>query len=112
MSNVNITLTDTAVQHFQKILQKKAEALGIRFGIKNAGCSGMSYVLGFALEAKPDDQIFETAGVKVLVGSDSLEYLQGTEIDCVQEDLNATLKFNNPNVKSACGCGESFNIQK
>ncbi len=113
MPNANkITLTDTAVQHLKKTLQKKTEALGIRFGVKNAGCSGMSYVLDFALEIKADDHIFETAGIKVVVDPLSLEYVQGTEIDCVEEGLNAALKFNNPNVKSACGCGESFNIEK
>jgi iron-sulfur cluster assembly protein len=108
----NIILTAAAVAHLEKTLQKKPEALGIRFGIKNAGCSGMAYVLDFALEARPEDKIFETAGVKVVVDSASLEYLQGTEIDCVQEALNAQLKFNNPNIKSACGCGESFNTKK
>jgi iron-sulfur cluster assembly protein len=112
MLDTKITLTDSAVKHLQKTLQKKTEALGIRFGVKNAGCSGMAYVLDFVLEAKPDDHIFETAGVKVVVDPVSLEYVQGTEIDCVEDGLNASLKFNNPNVKSACGCGESFNIEK
>lgn len=112
MLNTKITLTDSAVKHLQKTLQKKVEALGIRFGVKNAGCSGMAYVLDFALETKPNDHIFETAGIKVVVDPVSLEYVQGTEIDCVEEGLNAALKFNNPNVKSACGCGESFNIEK
>jgi iron-sulfur cluster assembly protein len=112
MLDTKITLTDSAVKHLQKTLQKKTEALGIRFGVKNAGCSGMSYVLDFALETKADDHIFETAGIKVVVDPLSLEYVQGTEIDCVEDELNASLKFNNPNVKSACGCGESFNIEK
>ncbi len=112
MLNTKISLTDAAVKHFQKTLQKKTEAVGIRFGVKNAGCSGMSYVVDFALETKPDDHVFESSGIKVVVDPESLQYVQGTEIDCVQEGLNATLKFHNPNVKSACGCGESFNIQK
>lgn len=110
--NANITLTNAAVEHLQKTLQKKTDAVGIRFGVKNAGCSGMSYVLDFALETKTDDHIFETNGIKVMVDPLSIAYLQGTEIDCVYEGLNAQLKFNNPNVKSACGCGESFNIEK
>ncbi len=112
MSNTKITLTDSAVAHFQKTLQKKEGTLGIRFGVKNAGCSGMAYVLDFVLEAKAEDHVFETAGVKVVVDPASLPYVAGTEIDCVAEGLNASLKFNNPNVKSACGCGESFNIEK
>lgn len=110
--NTNITLTNAAVEHLQKTLQKKVEAVGVRLGVKNAGCSGLSYVLDFALETKPEDKIFETNGIKVFVDSASFEYLQGTEIDCVHEGLNAQLKFNNPNVKSACGCGESFNTEK
>ncbi len=110
--NTQVTLTEAAVKHFQKTLQKKAEAVGIRFGVKNAGCSGMSYVLDFALETKLGDHIFESSGVKVVVDPKSLPYVQGTEIDCVQEGLNAVLKFNNPHVKSACGCGESFSIEK
>ena len=112
MLETKVTLTDAALKHLQKTLQKKEEALGIRFGVKNAGCSGLLYVLDFALELKAEDHIFETAGLKVVVDPQSLEYVKGTEIDCVEEGLNAALKFKNPNVKSACGCGESFNIQK
>lgn len=108
----SITLTNAAVAHLQKTLQKKEEAIGIRLGVKNAGCAGFAYVMDFAVETKPEDKIFETQGIKVVVDSDSFEYLKGTEIDCVQEGLNAQLKFNNPNVKSACGCGESFNTEK
>ncbi len=108
----NITLTNAAVLHLQKTLQKKEAAIGIRLGVKNAGCAAFSYVMDFALEAKPEDKIFETQGIKVVIDPNSFEYLKGTEIDCVQEGLNAQLKFNNPNVKSACGCGESFNTEK
>ncbi len=104
----SITLTNTAVAHFQKMLQSQKKALGIRFGVKNAGCSGMAYVIEFALEIKNDDQKFETAGVQVIVDQKSLSFLKGTEIDCVQQGLNAYLKFNNPNIKGECGCGESF----
>lgn len=107
-----ISLTPSAVVHLKKTLDNKANALGIRFGVKNAGCSGLSYILDFAKELKDEDSIFETEGVKVIVDAKSLEYLKGTEIDCVKEGLNEQLKFNNPNVKSACGCGESFNIEK
>ncbi len=70
----------------------------------------MAYVLEFADELKPEDQVFESLGVKVIVDPKSLLYLDGTELDYTREGLNEGFKFNNPNVKDACGCGESFNI--
>lgn len=105
-----ISLTNSAVTHLKRTLQNKSDVVGVRLGVKNAGCSGLSYILDFAKTIQAEDRVFETEGVKVIVDAKSLEYLKGTEIDCVQEGLNEQLKFNNPNVKNACGCGESFNI--
>lgn len=107
-----ITLTQNAASHFQKVLENKPEMVGLRLGVKNAGCSGLSYVFDFAKEIKESDQVFNTTGVNIMVDKDSLKYLTGTEIDWVQEGLNYQVKLNNPNVKSSCGCGESFNIEK
>ena len=70
----------------------------------------MAYVLEFADEAEEDDLIFEDHGVKVLVDPKSILYLEGTELDYTREGLNEGFKFNNPNVKDECGCGESFNV--
>ena len=108
----DITLTASAVGFLQKTLSDKTGVLGIRLGVKPAGCSGSSYIIDFAKEIRAEDKIFEAEGVKIVVDPTSFEVLQGMEIDCMREGLNETLRFNNPNVKSACGCGESFSVEK
>jgi iron-sulfur cluster assembly protein len=84
--------------------------VGLRLGVRTSGCSGMAYTLEFADEIGADDLQFESHGVKVLIDAKSLPYLDGTELDYTREGLNEGFKFNNPNVKNACGCGESFNV--
>ncbi len=103
-----ITLTDSASIHFKKLLQDKVGVLGLRLGVKTAGCSGLSYTLDFATDIQEGDQQFESKGITVVVDASSFTVLEGTEIDWVQQGLNQYLKFNNPNVKGECGCGESF----
>ncbi len=105
-----ITLTDRAADHVQRYIQKRGKGLGLRLGVKTTGCSGLAYKLEFADEPHPGDQEFETNGVKVLIDPKSLAYLDGTELDFVREGLNEGFKFNNPNEKDRCGCGESFNV--
>ena len=105
-----ISMTDAAAERVSKFLQSRGKGLGLRLGIKTSGCSGMAYVLEFVDETQPDDQIFEMHGVNIIVDSKSLIYLDGTELDFVKEGLNEGFKFNNPNVKGACGCGESFTV--
>lgn len=105
-----ITITEAAARHVQKFLTNRGKGVGIRLGVKPSGCSGMSYVLEFVDELQPEDQVFEGHGVKVIVDPKSLLYLDGTELDFAREGLNEGFKFNNPNVKDACGCGESFNV--
>jgi iron-sulfur cluster assembly protein len=107
-----ISLTKNAISYIQKTLEGKEGVLGIRLGVKSSGCSGLSYTLDFATEMKDEDKKFESEGISVFVDPNSFEYLKGTQLDCVKEGLNEILKFNNPNVKSACGCGESFNTEK
>ena len=107
---MSITLTDSAANHVLKFMEGRGKGLGIRLGVRTSGCSGMAYVLEFADESEADDVIFEDHGVKVLVDPKSMLYLDGTELDYTREGLNEGFKFNNPNVKDACGCGESFNI--
>ena len=82
----------------------------MRLGVKTSGCSGMAYVLEFVDEVNGEDQVFDDKGVKVIIDAKSLAYLDGTELDFVKEGLNEGFKFNNPNVKDACGCGESFTV--
>jgi iron-sulfur cluster assembly protein len=84
--------------------------VGLRLGVRTSGCSGMAYKLEFADDVNPEDLVFESLGVKVLVDPKSLPYLDGTELDFAREGLNEGFKFNNPNVKDQCGCGESFNV--
>ena len=105
-----ITLTEAAATHVQGFLDNRGKGVGIRLGVRTSGCSGMAYLMEFADEPGEDDVIFEDHGVKVLVDPKSLLYLDGTELDYTKEGLNEGFKFNNPNVKDACGCGESFNI--
>jgi len=105
-----ITITEAAARHVQKFLTNRGKGVGIRLGVKPSGCSGMSYVLEFVDELQPEDQVFEGHGVKVIVDGKSMLYLDGTELDFAREGLNEGFKFNNPNVKDACGCGESFNV--
>lgn len=105
-----ITLTDTAAAHISKFLENRGKGEGLRLAVKTSGCSGMAYVIEFADVIEPDDQVFENHGIKVIVDPKSLAYLDGTEVDFAKEGLNEGFKFNNPNVKDACGCGESFNV--
>lgn len=104
-----ITLTEKAAKHVQKSLNSRGKGLGLRLGVKTSGCSGMSYIMEFADDTQPEDQVFESQGVKIVVDAKSLLYIDGTELDFVREGLNEGFKFNNPNVKDSCGCGESFN---
>ena len=79
-------------------------------GIKTTGCSGFAYVVDITNEIAENDRIFESNGVKVVVDRDSLSYLDGTTIDFSREGLNEGFSYDNPNVKSLCGCGESFGV--
>ena len=105
-----VTLTDRAAQHVQRYIEKRGKGVGLRLGVKTTGCSGLAYKLEFADEVAPEDHTFESHGVRVLIDPKSLAYLDGTELDFVKEGLNEGFKFNNPNEKDRCGCGESFNV--
>jgi len=105
-----ITLTDRAANHVTSYLAKRGRGVGVRFGVRTTGCSGMAYKLEFVDSAGEEDQVFESHGVKVFVDPKSLAYIDGTELDFVREGLNEGFKFNNPNEKDKCGCGESFNV--
>jgi iron-sulfur cluster assembly protein len=105
-----VTLTDRAAQHVQRYIEKRGKGVGLRLGVKTTGCSGLAYKLEFADDITPEDTQFESNGVRVLIDPKSLAYLDGTELDFVREGLNEGFKFNNPNEKDRCGCGESFNV--
>ncbi len=105
-----VTLSEAAAKHIARFIAKRGKGIGIRLGVRTSGCSGMAYKLEFADAANDEDIVFESHGIKVLVDPKSLPYLAGTELDYTREGLNEGFKFNNPNVKDACGCGESFNV--
>jgi iron-sulfur cluster assembly protein len=105
-----ITLTERAAEHVKKSLSKRGKGEGLRLGVRASGCSGQSYVLEFVDSIQPEDKVFEYYGVKVIIDPKSMVYLDGTELDYAREGLNEGFKFNNPNVKGECGCGESFTV--
>jgi len=107
---MTITLTESAADRIKSFLDNRGKGVGLRLGVKTTGCSGMAYIIEFADEIDGDDNVFEDKGVKVLVDPKSLIYLDGTEVDFTKEGLNEGFKFNNPNVKDSCGCGESFTV--
>ena len=104
-----ITITENAADHIRKFLTKRGKGEGIRIGVKTSGCSGMAYTLEFVDEIQPDDQVFEQDGVKVFIDPKSMVYLDGTQVDFAKEGLQEGFKFENPNAKESCGCGESLN---
>jgi iron-sulfur cluster assembly protein len=107
---MDITMTERAASHVKRVLAGQAQALGLRVAVKTTGCSGYAYIVEAARAIGPDDRVFESNGIKVVVSEESLKFLAGTQMDFVREGLNAGFKFNNPNVKATCGCGESFSV--
>lgn len=104
-----IKLTNNAVQHFKNIILNNQPAIGIKIGVKKAGCSGMTYTVNLA-ESENDKnvQIYTFDNLKVLVDNSSLDFLKGLTLDCTIDGLNTNIKFINPNATGECGCGESF----
>ncbi|MBU6439084.1 MAG: iron-sulfur cluster assembly accessory protein, partial [Betaproteobacteria bacterium] len=94
---MSITLTESAASHVSKYLSQRGKGVGVRLGVKTTGCSGLAYKLEYADAVAPEDQVFESHGVKVLVDPQSLSYLDGTELDFVREGLQQGFKFSNPN---------------
>jgi iron-sulfur cluster assembly protein len=107
---VAITMTEKAASFVKGQLLARGKGQGVRVGVKTTGCSGLAYVLEFVDESEPEDCVFECHGVNLVVDPKSLIYIDGTEMDYEKEGLNEGLKFNNPNTKGECGCGESFTV--
>jgi iron-sulfur cluster assembly protein len=107
---VAITLTETAARHVAAHLAKRGKGIGLRLGVRTSGCSGLAYKIEYADDVHPEDMQFESHGVRVIVDPKSLPYLDGMQLDFAREGLNEGFRFDNPNVKDACGCGESFNV--
>ena len=106
-----ITLSDTAANRIKQIMSLDTnESLGVRVGVKSGGCAGMSYIMEYAKEVNPNDEIIEDKGVKVFVDPSAIIYLLGTEMDYKKEEFSSNFIFKNPNETERCGCGESFKI--
>ena len=105
-----VTLTENAAKHVASYIARRGKGVGLRVGVKTTGCSGLAYKLEFADAVNPEDQTFESHGVKLLIDPKSLAYVDGTELDYAREGLNEGFKFSNPNEKDRCGCGESFHV--
>ena len=105
-----ISLTEKAAKHVNRNLEKRGKGIGLRLGVRTTGCSGLAYELEYVDQVSADDAFFESQGIKVFVDPKSLPYIDGTELDFAREGLNEGFKFQNPNVKDECGCGESFRV--
>jgi len=107
---MSVSLTQAAARHVARYLSKRGKGVGVRLGVRTTGCSGLAYQLEYVDALNPEDMVFEGHGVKVLVDPKSLAYIDGTELDFVREGLNEGFRFNNPNERDKCGCGESFRV--
>ena len=109
MSEQIIRLSDSAAERIKQIMSKaESSAIGVRVGVKSGGCAGMSYIMEYAKEIKPNEEIIEDKGVKVLIDPSAVMYLLGTEMDYKREKFSSQFIFKNPNETERCGCGESF----
>ncbi|MCW8926368.1 MAG: iron-sulfur cluster assembly accessory protein [Xanthomonadales bacterium] len=106
---MSIKLTDNAAQRV-KIFLEKEHGFALRLGVRKTGCSGWAYDVSIASELQDDDELFEDKGVKIVIGRESLPFLEGSSIDFITTGLNRTFQFDNPNATDECGCGESFTI--
>ena len=111
MSKQIITLSNQAANRIKEIMSKDDEnSIGVRIGVKSGGCAGMSYIMEYAKEAKPADEVIEDKGVKVFIDPAALIYLLGTEMDFKKDEFSSSFVFKNPNETARCGCGESFKV--
>tara|TARA_B100001093_G_C26667355_1_gene944638 strand:+ start:172 stop:507 length:336 start_codon:yes stop_codon:yes gene_type:complete len=111
MNEQIIKISQNAANKIKEIMsQDKNSSIGIRVGVKTGGCAGMSYVMEYAKEIKPNEEVIEDKGVKVLIDPKAIMYLLGTEMDFKKEKFNSQFIFKNPNETERCGCGESFKV--
>jgi iron-sulfur cluster assembly protein len=107
-----IQLTENAAEQIRKQIAQRGKGIGLRVGVKDAGCSGFAYVYDYADDVRAGDLLIEAHDAKVVVDAKSLETLDGSTLDFVKEGLKRVFKFTNPNVDATCGCGESFSIKE
>ena len=107
-----ISVTENAAQQIRNQLAKRGKGVGLRVGVKKVGCSGLAYTFDYADEMRPGDRLFEAHDAKLVVDADALSFLDGSRLDFVREGFKQVFKFDNPNIDSTCGCGESFNVKQ
>ncbi len=109
---MSITLTENAAKYIQQQFTKRGKGIALRVGIKKSGCSGFSYTFDYADEINSTDQLFESHKTKIVVDSNTLPLLDGSQVDFTKEGLNSSFKLNNPNIDNTCGCGDSFSVKE
>lgn len=105
-----VQMTEAAARQVEKQLEKRGYGEGLRLAVKKSGCTGYAYVVDYADGVSEGDTVFETQGVKLFVRTDDLAFLDGTTVDFRREGISEAFRFDNPNVKANCGCGESFAV--
>ena len=111
MTKQLISLSDNAAARIKEIMSKaEKDLVGLRVGVKSGGCAGMSYIMEYTKEVKPNDEVIEDKGVKLFVDPGAIMYLLGTEMDYKKEQFSSSFVFKNPNETERCGCGESFKV--
>jgi len=113
VAELSVNVTSRAAEQIKAQLSRRTQSTpqsGVRLGVKGGGCSGMSYVIEYCDQPRPRDKVFEVEGARVYVDPKSLIYLNGTTFDFVDTFQQKGFKFVNPQVKSECGCGESFSV--
>ncbi|MDT8363447.1 MAG: iron-sulfur cluster assembly accessory protein [Nitrosomonas sp.] len=108
---MEITLTERAATQIRQQLAKRGEGFALRLGVKKSGCSGFAYLFDFEDDIQDTDRLFESNNARIVINQKDLSVFEGAEIDFVQEGLNSTFKFRNPNIDNTCGCGESFSLK-
>lgn len=109
---MSVELTEAAAKRIQSQLAQRGKGVGLRLGVRQAGCSGYAYVMDYADEIRPGERVFSAHGAQVLVAPQDLPMLDGIRLDFRREGLSEAFKFDNPNAKALCGCGESFHLEK
>lgn len=107
---MSLSVTPKAAQRISKALAQRGGGLGLRLTVKTSGCSGYAYALEFVDQVEPQDLLFQSEGVQLVVDPNSLPLIDGTQLDWAREGLNEGFKFLNPNASNTCGCGESFTV--
>ena len=111
MTNPIIKLSDNAANKIKEIMSgAQKDSIGVRIGVKAGGCAGMSYIMEYAKNSNPNDEVIEDKGVKVFIDAGAVMYLLGTEMDYKTGEFSSSFVFKNPNETERCGCGESFKI--